>query len=1471
MRQLRLHLFGPFQASIDGMPVHQFEAATARGLLAYLAINAERPHSRESLAALLWNPDAGSSGLTNFRSALRRVRVALDDQGQYGQEPFLLVQRDTVQWNVRASTWVDVCDFDDLLAQIGRHPHGQVENCPSCVARLTQAAALYRGPFLANLFIDHLGFEEWQRAEQERYHRLVLQTLNILASHHYARRAYGQAEEYARRQLALEAWNEEAHRQLMAALAASGQRSAALAQYEVCRRILASELAAEPDGETIALYESIRAAGHRAIAVAKENPYKSLQPFAARDAGRFLGRERYTEALLSAVQCQPFVAVIGPSGSGKTSLIHAGLLARLADLTPSSPNPAWFPAVATPGHPTPLPRYVLQLRPGSDPFLSLAEAARPLLDPTWDATELAEMLRSNRYSLADLGRAITDGAIGDGAIGDGAIGDGAITGGRRTATGPHRARLLLVIDPFEEIFTLCSDPAVRGAFLDFLFATSSATLFDTAALGAEPGDPPVVCVASLRADFMAQALVHRSLAEALQDSSIILGPMSRDELQRAIVEPARAEGVSLEPGLLERLLQDVGAEPGHLPLLQFALTLLWERQTDSRLTHAAYAEIGGVGGALASYCERTFSQLVPDDQARARHIFLHMVQVGDPSIGGLEVADLAANTPRSVTRTDLHPDDWPLVQRLASARLLVTDRNAAGVETVAVAHEALIHNWSRLRGWIEDDREFRSWQEWLRRRLRQWQGSGRDAGGLLRGSDLGEAKNWRERRHEELTPAMRRYIEASLEQRELEQAVADSQRQRERAHLLALRAQLALVENNTGLALALAVAGNAIPDPPPEAQLVLATAAYAPGTRLRMEGHCGPVSGVVYCAGGRTAISSGADGMLRRWDLTTGALSQTWQAHVANINGLTSSPDGRLLSASADGSISLWDGATGCQVGRLAGHDAGVCCITVSADGRRAASGSADGTIIVWDLRAGRERLRLNGHGGAVTCAAFSPDGTRLLSGAENRSMVLWDTVTGRVLWECCGRDTVLQDSRLGHASGVTGVAFLPDGRRGLSISEDQGVYLWDLEDHALLHHKTLPFVGLLSLDLSPDGRTALLGTLDSHVILLNLADWTVRRQLVGHAGRVLAAALNPDGRTALSASADGDVRLWDLLDGAEVRRLEFSRSDTGGASIDLSPDGRWALTGFGNGDILLWDYATGEEIRCLQGHREMIFAGAHFRRDGRTAVSASGDIWARTTDNTVRLWDLETGAELHQFAGHTRKIWELALSEDGRYAVTGSQDGTVRWWDLEARTGRVLRDFSPLAIVSTAISPDGLYVLVGPGMGSSARPNYALRLIDAGNGRELRRFTGHNEAVAALAFSPDGYYALSGGNDKLLVLWDVATANIVHLLEGHTSSIAAVAFSPDGRLALSASNDRSVILWDLRTGSAIRRYAGHDAAVVGAVFTADGKRLVSVSVDGWVREWRADATLAELREWVAVNRYVPQLTPQQRWRYGLE
>jgi hypothetical protein len=299
--------------------------------------------------------------------------------------------------------------------------------------------------------------------------------------------------------------------------------------------------------------------------------------------------------------------------------------------------------------------------------------------------------------------------------------------------------------------------AMRRAFLDLL-------LQPLASATASP--PDLVLLLSLRADFAGQALSYRPLADAMQQGGLILGPMSRSELRRAIEEPARGQGVTYEPGLVERLLDDAGDEPGNLPLLQFALTLLWERRVGGQLSHAAYEEIGGVAGALTVYADHVYEELIPAEQEGARRVFLQMVHPGEG----------AEDTRRLATRDELNEKDWPLVQKLANARLLVTDRNPAGQETIGIVHEALIWNWGRLRAWMDEDRAFRTWQGRLRAALRQWQVSGRDSGALLRGVLLAEAEGWAAQRADDLSPLALAFIATSLQLRDYQLAQARARR-----------------------------------------------------------------------------------------------------------------------------------------------------------------------------------------------------------------------------------------------------------------------------------------------------------------------------------------------------------------------------------------------------------------------------------------------------------------------------------------------------------------------------------------------------------------------------------------------------------------------------------------------------------------------------------------------------------------------
>src|SRR5690606_34191875 len=280
----------------------------------------------------------------------------------------------------------------------------------------------------------------------------------------------------------------------------------------------------------------------------------------------------------------------------------------------------------------------------------------------------------------------------------------------------------LCIDQFEELYTLCEEAELRRAFVDLLVNTISAD---------DQNPQPISVLATLRADFVSQALTYRPLADLLQSGGVILGPMDRSELRRAIQEPARNRGVTFEAGLIDRLLDDVGEERGNLPLLQFALSELWLHREGDKLTHDAYDEIGGVGGALAHYADTVYDRLSPKEKILARRLFVQLVQPGDET----------GDTCRPTVRTELGEDTWLLARRLADLRLVVTGRNL-NEESVELIHEAMIRNWDRLGEWMDEDREFRRWQQRLRTNVQQWAASGREPDALLRGLLLAEAEQW---------------------------------------------------------------------------------------------------------------------------------------------------------------------------------------------------------------------------------------------------------------------------------------------------------------------------------------------------------------------------------------------------------------------------------------------------------------------------------------------------------------------------------------------------------------------------------------------------------------------------------------------------------------------------------------------------------------------------------------------------------
>ncbi|WLE96153.1 MAG: trypsin-like peptidase domain-containing protein [Candidatus Electrothrix communis] len=368
------------------------------------------------------------------------------------------------------------------------------------------------------------------------------------------------------------------------------------------------------------------------------NPYRGLESFQEEDARFYFGRESDTTALREKVEQQPFTAVIGASGSGKSSLVLAGVIPALR----STGN--WL---------------IADCRPKKQPFYELSSCLVPLL---YD--DELEVIKGTRQCAADL-------RAGELSLSD-LI--------RRIVQKKRAHRFLLVVDQFEELYTLNEDTEAR-CFIDLLL---------------EAGETGILSVViTMRADFLETALHYGVFAEALNNASVIVPPISEDGLRKAVKKPAELFKIGFESGLIDLIIRDVGKEPGSLPLLEFCLTQLWERQEFRRITHAAYTAIGGVQQALAKHADAVYAEFTESEREQLRHIFLKLVRPGQGTEDTRQVATVG----------QIQAEYRELITRLADKRLIVTERDEErGEETVEVVHEALIRRWRTLRQWVEEER-----------------------------------------------------------------------------------------------------------------------------------------------------------------------------------------------------------------------------------------------------------------------------------------------------------------------------------------------------------------------------------------------------------------------------------------------------------------------------------------------------------------------------------------------------------------------------------------------------------------------------------------------------------------------------------------------------------------------------------------------------------------------------------------------
>jgi WD40 repeat protein/class 3 adenylate cyclase len=1165
-------------------------------------------------------------------------------------------------------------------------------------------------------------------------------------------------------------------------------------------------------------------------------PYKGLAAFEPEDAAYFFGREELVAELTARLAGTPFLAVVGPSGSGKSSVVRAGLLPAIwQDALPDSKD--W---------------QTLVLTPGQHPLEELA--LRISLLNGFTAAALLDDLESHARGL-----------------------DMAVK--QVLSAQPHHARLLLVVDQFEEIFALCRDERERRIFIDALL------------YAVEAEDSRTVVVPTIRADFYGRCADYPNLAARLQDN-VLVGPLTEHELRQVIERPAALVGLRLEPGLVDTVTGDVADEPGALPLLSHALLETWERRRGHTLTLAGYAESGGVAGAIAQTADMVFQQFTQEQQGIARSIFLRLTELGEE---GTQDTRRRAPPNELVGRVEDAPAVETVVKTLADARLITT-----GEDTVEVAHEALIREWPALRGWLEEDREGLRTHRRLTEAAQEWERLNREPSELYRGARLATTSEWAEQHADQLNPLEREFLEASQElaqrrerereaqrQRELETAQklaeAEGKRAEEQARATSVFRRLAAVLAGVFLVAVAAAVFAVVQQQRAERQARVATSrelAAAAINSLEVD----PERSVLLALEA-VSVTRSVDGTVTR-DAEQ-ALHEVVPAsrvrlrltgHGGPVSFVEFSPDGtKLATTSQDGTAKLWNvepaatGNTGRELLTLEGHTDAVFGVDFSQDGARLATSSFDGRTIVWDLEAslaagsGRKLLTVGGAGRGVS-VRFSPDEKRLITHNQDDGTVqVWDAVSGKELL-----------SFVAHHAPSWSVAVSPDGTRLATASMDGTAKVWDLEasmaasSGQLLHTLSAQVGGVSRVAFGPDGTWLVTAHGDGTARIWDSDTGQELLALPGHTARVIQIAVSADATRLATGGVDGIVNVWDMT---ALSVQESAAAVTFGTTpltlrghvgivigLSFSPDGMSLATGSFDGTVRVWDLSPERELVTLAQHQAGVL-GVAFSPDGTRLASASHD-------GTVMVWDLE--ASLSSPSGiamltlpdgdRSTQMNAVAFSPDGKRLVSASGDATAALWDI-ASGERLLtllghgpgQEATQVDGVTAAeFSPDGARV-------ATAGADGTARIWDTSTGQELLTLVGHgrwrpgqpsHDGVVAVAFSPDGELVATAGVDGTTRLWDAGSGQELLTWDSHPDNIVLdVAFSPDGTRLATGGYEGTAKIWNLdASGSSIAprlliTLTGHASGVFGVAFSPDGASLVTGSEDGTAKVWNLEAT----------------------------
>lgn len=1097
-----------------------------------------------------------------------------------------------------------------------------------------------------------------------------------------------------------------------------------------------------------------------AVGVPTTAPYKGLARFDVEDAEWFFGRERLVAEMVSRLAGASLLGVVGPSGSGKSSAVRAGLVATLTSgVLPGAER-----------------RIVGVMRPGEHPLRSLDRAV-------WAALPVAQ--RERLEGEEGLLRSIPD-ALHD------------------------NQRLMLVVDQFEEVFTLCAGEEERAAFVD--------TLVDAAAT-----DGRLTTVIAVRADFYGRCASYPSLAGLLAANHVLVGSMSPEEYRQVIEQPAFRAGVRIEPALVDALVSQVLGEAGALPLLSTALRELWEHRSGSTITSRALATTGGVQGAVARLAENAYADLGDDQRALARRVFLRLAGPGE---GG---AVVKRRVP--LTEFDSEHDEAAasLLDTLARGRLVTVDESS-----VEIIHEALLREWPRYQDWLDEDRQGRVVQTHLAIAAREWNEHGRDHADLYRGARLSAASDWASRHHAELNPVEREFLAESRAQHQ-------AQVRRLRALLAGAVALLMVAAIAAGIALV-------------QRSSAQQAATSADAQRLGAQAVVTPAldRGLLLA---REAVNLQSSRATQR-DLWTTLLRAPAALYVIHLPqpfssaDLALSPDGRTLVVADDaGRVTFYNARSHRRIGTMVpdefGPKQGVSAVAFSRDGRVLAVGGAE-TVAFVDPHTRRpvgRTIRLPDSFGIVRLR-FSPDDRMLAVGYAAKG-----GYTVRVIDTRTGRPSPPVDVSPGGSSvdSIDALEFAPDGAEMILNDWNTGRVVV-LDSSTLRALRAYPIPGATSIAVSPNGTTLAVGKDDGSVNLMSLRSG--RLLLLGrHAplGGIWSMAFTPDGRSLVTTSADHTTIVWDVRSGTAEDVL------TGQSDVvveqALSPDGGTLYTGSVDGTVVAWD------IGGRRGFRRTLVESPAYPADiyshpqpTAVAVSPDGRLLALSpTRNIVRLYDTRTLRPVGPPFRGFRELDEpsaggaedLAFSPDGTMLAAGGGAGSsVVVWNVITR--KLIDRFTPPPKPEPhgdglAFSPDGRTLANGDG-------GYGAILWNLRTGRGIKLPQGDRRYVLSLAWNRTGTRLVTvdggdpAGNPSHAELWDISRHPAHRLATWNAENAqgwaTSVAFSPTVNIVATGASG-IISLRDASTGRPLQTLPMPNGYNGVLEFSPHGKNLAVLARDG--------------------------------------